>query len=97
MLLDVTINLQRMRTFNITVLLARFYPYDEIETEAVFALDDDILMLTTDEVEFAYAVRSCVVIKVVQIEIFHTNVLMIMVNKLFHLYLISNKLTPNIP
>lgn len=34
----------------------RFYPYDEIETEAVLALDDDILMLTTDEVEFGYEV-----------------------------------------
>jgi len=34
----------------------RFYPYDEIETEAVLALDDDILMLTTDELEFGYEV-----------------------------------------
>ena len=34
----------------------RFYPYDEIETEAVLALDDDILMLTTDELEFGYQV-----------------------------------------
>ena len=35
---------------------ARFYPYDEIETEAILALDDDILMLTTDELEFGYEV-----------------------------------------
>jgi len=34
----------------------RFYPYDEIETEAVLALDDDIQMLTTDELEFGYEV-----------------------------------------
>lgn len=34
----------------------RFYPYDEIETEAILALDDDILMLTSDEVEFGYEV-----------------------------------------
>lgn len=34
----------------------RFYPYDDIETEAIFAIDDDIVMLTTDEMEFAYQV-----------------------------------------
>lgn len=34
----------------------RFYPYDEIETEAILALDDDILMLTVDELEFGYEV-----------------------------------------
>jgi len=34
----------------------RFYPYDEIETEAILALDDDILMLTMDELEFGYEV-----------------------------------------
>ena len=33
----------------------RFYPYKEIETEAVLAIDDDILMLTIDEIEFAYS------------------------------------------
>ncbi|CAG7730661.1 unnamed protein product, partial [Allacma fusca] len=32
----------------------RFYPYEEIETEAVFALDDDIIMLTPDEIEFGF-------------------------------------------
>ncbi len=34
----------------------RFYPYDEIETEAVFSLDDDIIMLTADEIEFGFEV-----------------------------------------
>ena len=34
----------------------RFFPYDEIETEAVFSLDDDIIMLTPDEMEFAFEV-----------------------------------------
>ncbi|KAF3422411.1 hypothetical protein E2986_02534 [Frieseomelitta varia] len=34
----------------------RFYPYNEIETEAVLSIDDDIIMLTADEVEFAYEV-----------------------------------------
>ncbi|XP_050441609.1 exostosin-2 isoform X2 [Adelges cooleyi] len=34
----------------------RFYPYREIETEAVLSLDDDILMLTIDEIEFGYQV-----------------------------------------
>lgn len=34
----------------------RFFPFDEIETEAVFSLDDDIVMLTTDEVEFGFQV-----------------------------------------
>ena len=34
----------------------RFYPFKEIETECVMAIDDDILMLTTDEIEFAYQV-----------------------------------------
>lgn len=32
----------------------RFFPFDEIETEAVFSLDDDIIMLTPDEVEFGF-------------------------------------------
>ena len=34
----------------------RFYPYDEIETECVLSLDDDISMLTVDELEFGYQV-----------------------------------------
>nr|KAG5691593.1 hypothetical protein BaRGS_023721 [Batillaria attramentaria] len=32
----------------------RFFPYDEIETECILALDDDIVMLTADELEFGY-------------------------------------------
>ncbi|XP_030875200.1 exostosin-2 [Leptonychotes weddellii] len=35
----------------------RFFPYDEIETEAVLAIDDDIIMLTSDELQFGYEVR----------------------------------------
>jgi len=34
----------------------RFFPYSEIETEAVLAIDDDIIMLTSDEIEFGYQV-----------------------------------------
>ncbi|KAI8791941.1 exostosin-2 [Biomphalaria glabrata] len=34
----------------------RFFPYDEIETECILALDDDIVMLTPDEMEFGYEV-----------------------------------------
>lgn len=34
----------------------RFYPYPEIETEAVLTIDDDITMLTADEVDFAFEV-----------------------------------------
>lgn len=34
----------------------RFYPHPEIETECVLSLDDDITMLTTDEIEFGYQV-----------------------------------------
>lgn len=30
----------------------RFYPYSEIETEAILTIDDDIIMLTADELEF---------------------------------------------
>lgn len=39
-------------------LTNRFYPYKEIETEAVLSLDDDILMLTPDELEFGFQVWS---------------------------------------
>jgi hypothetical protein len=35
----------------------RFYPYEEIETEAILTIDDDIVMLTADELEFGYEVR----------------------------------------
>jgi len=34
----------------------RFFPFDEIETEAVFSLDDDIIMLTVDEIQFGFDV-----------------------------------------
>ncbi|XP_055684068.1 exostosin-2 [Lutzomyia longipalpis] len=34
----------------------RFYPYEEIETEAILTIDDDILMLTIDELQFGYEV-----------------------------------------
>ncbi|KAG1676608.1 Exostosin-2 [Nymphon striatum] len=34
----------------------RFYPYDEIETQAIMSIDDDIVMMTSDEIEFAYHV-----------------------------------------
>lgn len=30
----------------------RFYPYPEIETEAILTIDDDIIMLTSDELDF---------------------------------------------
>lgn len=30
----------------------RFFPYKDIETEAILTIDDDINMLTDDEVEF---------------------------------------------
>jgi len=32
-------------------------PYQEIETESILALDDDIIMLTADEIEFGYEVK----------------------------------------
>lgn len=34
----------------------RFYPYPEIETEAVLTIDDDITMLTQDELDFGFEV-----------------------------------------
>lgn len=34
----------------------RFYPYPEIETEAVLTIDDDITMLTPDELDFGFEV-----------------------------------------
>jgi glucuronyl/N-acetylglucosaminyl transferase EXT2 len=36
----------------------RFYPYPEIETEAILTIDDDIVMLTSDELEFGYEVKA---------------------------------------
>lgn len=38
------------------LLSNRFQPYEEIQTEAVLSLDDDITMMTKDELEFAYQV-----------------------------------------
>jgi cellulose synthase/poly-beta-1,6-N-acetylglucosamine synthase-like glycosyltransferase len=40
----------------------RFYPYEEIETEAILTIDDDIVMLTADELEFGYEVCVCLTI-----------------------------------
>lgn len=37
----------------------RFLPFREISTEAVFSLDDDIITLTADEIEFGYQVSIC--------------------------------------
>ena len=34
----------------------RFFPYNEVDTEAILAIDDDILMLTPDELEFGFQV-----------------------------------------
>lgn len=34
----------------------RFYPYDEIETDCVLTIDDDITMVTPDEIDFGYRV-----------------------------------------
>ncbi|RWS27310.1 exostosin-2-like protein, partial [Leptotrombidium deliense] len=34
----------------------RFYPYNDIETEGILAIDDDIIMLTADELEFGFQV-----------------------------------------
>ncbi|XP_039259213.2 exostosin-2-like [Styela clava] len=34
----------------------RFYPFADIETEAILAIDDDIVMLTADEIEYGYQV-----------------------------------------
>ena len=38
------------------LLVFRFYPYHEIKTACVLAVDDDITMLTADELEFGYKV-----------------------------------------
>jgi hypothetical protein len=47
----------------------RFYPYEEIETEAILTIDDDIVMLTADELEFGYEV--CVFLKLILSIIFY--------------------------
>ncbi|XP_023321307.1 exostosin-2 [Eurytemora carolleeae] len=38
------------------LLSNRFYPYPEIDTECVLSLDDDITMLSADELEFGYQI-----------------------------------------
>ena len=38
----------------------RFFPYKEIETEAILSLDDDISMLTEDELDFGFEVSSLI-------------------------------------
>lgn len=40
----------------------RFYPYEEIETEAILTIDDDIVMLTADELEFGFEVSKVLLI-----------------------------------
>ncbi|KAH9489394.1 Exostosin-1 [Bulinus truncatus] len=45
----------RVKTRDIKSVNARFIPYKEIETDAVFNLDEDVL-LTTDEIDFAFGV-----------------------------------------
>lgn len=48
----------------------RFFPYKEIETEAVLNLDDDILMLTLDEIEFGFQVNNLLTNSLIQINYF---------------------------
>ncbi|XP_012939583.2 exostosin-1a [Aplysia californica] len=45
----------RVKVRDIKSVNARFFPYAEIETDAVFNLDEDVI-LTTDEVDFAFGV-----------------------------------------
>lgn len=47
---------QNSRKVMFQIIFFRFLPFDEIETEAVLSLDDDITMLNGDELEFAYQV-----------------------------------------
>ncbi|XP_053490077.1 exostosin-2 [Ictalurus furcatus] len=51
----ITVPLKVVRTKE-NKLSNRFFPFDEIETEAVLAIDDDIIMLTSDELQFGYEV-----------------------------------------
>lgn len=44
-----------VKTRNIKTISSRFFPYQEIETDAVFNFDEDSL-LTTDEIDFALSV-----------------------------------------
>ncbi|CAG2167283.1 unnamed protein product [Oppiella nova] len=52
---DIHIPLQIITTSE-NKLSNRFYPYECIETDAILAIDDDIVMLTPDELEFGYQV-----------------------------------------
>ncbi len=40
----------------VNLLSNRFFPHKSIETECVLSMDDDIIMLTADELEFGYRV-----------------------------------------
>ena len=42
--------------YNSFNVVFRFFPFEEVETEAIFSLDDDITMLTADEIQFAFEV-----------------------------------------
>lgn len=44
-----------VKTRNIKSINARFQPFSDVETDAVFSLDDDAL-ITTDEIDFAFHV-----------------------------------------
>ncbi|KAK6167913.1 hypothetical protein SNE40_021838 [Patella caerulea] len=44
-----------VKTRNIKTISARFYPFKEIETDAIWSLEEDSL-LTTDEIDFAFSV-----------------------------------------
>ena len=37
--------------------MSRFIPFKEIETDCILALDDDIEMVTPDELEFGFQVH----------------------------------------
>ena len=43
-------------TSNTILSYTGFYPYPEIQTACVLAVDDDITMITEDELEFGYKV-----------------------------------------
>ncbi|CAI9739292.1 exostosin-1a-like [Octopus vulgaris] len=43
-----------VKTRNIKSISARFFPYRDVETDAVFSLDEDVL-LNTDEIDFAFS------------------------------------------
>ena len=49
-------NLMNMHYLNIVLCIHRFYPYKDIKTAAILSLDDDVSILTVDEIEFGYKV-----------------------------------------